>query len=111
MALSGINGRRGPWSYEGFLVTSEGREVGVGGWEEHSSRSRGRGDGIGNFQEGEKLGNINKFKKRCNHKRKKKFKIDIIKHYYKIFLPHFTIQCMEQFFSYPRFFDSALILL
>jgi hypothetical protein len=36
MALSGISGRRGPWTYEGSI------KVGVGRWvEEHPHRSRG----------------------------------------------------------------------
>jgi hypothetical protein len=60
MALSGINGRRGPWSYEGSIDAHrgiEGGEVGVGGWvEEHPHSSRGREDGIGYFQEGGKPG-------------------------------------------------------
>jgi hypothetical protein len=34
---------------------TEGKEVGVGGWvEEHTHRSRGREDVIGNFQKGGK---------------------------------------------------------
>jgi hypothetical protein len=56
MTLSGINGRRGPWSYEGWIKPQcrgiEGRVVGVSGWvEEHLHRSKGREDGLGGFQE------------------------------------------------------------
>jgi hypothetical protein len=47
MALSRINGKRGPWSYEGSMPQCrgiEGEKVGVGGWmEEHPYRSRGGG--------------------------------------------------------------------
>jgi hypothetical protein len=64
MALSCINGRRGPWSYEGLIDPQyrgvegvEGGEVGVGGWvEEHPPRSRGREDVMGGFWEGGKPG-------------------------------------------------------
>jgi hypothetical protein len=62
MALSCINGRRGPWFYEGSLDASimelewrvETWEW-VGGWmEEHPHRIRGREDVIGCFWEGGK---------------------------------------------------------
>jgi hypothetical protein len=59
MALSGINRRRGPWSYEGSIdapvygESRAGRWEWVGWWvEEHSHRSRGRGNGIGGILEG-----------------------------------------------------------
>ena len=53
-----INGRSGPWSYEGSIdAPIEGGEVGEGGYVEvHPHRSRGREDGIGYYQEGGKLG-------------------------------------------------------
>ena len=59
--MSYINGRRGPWSYEGSIDAQcrgiEGGDVGVGGWVgEHPHRSRGREDGIGGFQEWGKPG-------------------------------------------------------
>jgi hypothetical protein len=60
MALSGINGRRGPWFYECLIDAQcrriEGREVGSGWVEENPHRSKGREDGIGGFQEWEKPG-------------------------------------------------------
>jgi hypothetical protein len=49
MTLSGINGRRGPWSYEGMMPQFRGMpgQGGGSGWVgEHPHRSRGRGDGI-----------------------------------------------------------------
>jgi hypothetical protein len=56
MALSGINGKRGPWSYEGLMPycrECQCGEVGVGGWvSEHPHRRGGwggEGDGIGSF--------------------------------------------------------------
>jgi len=55
MALSTINGRKGPWSYEGpsghlsSLHRTKGREFGSGWVEEHPHRSRGREYGIGGF--------------------------------------------------------------
>jgi hypothetical protein len=49
-ALSGINGRGGPWSLEGLMPQSRGMlggEAGVGGRGEHPHRSRVRRDGTG----------------------------------------------------------------
>jgi hypothetical protein len=60
MALSGINGRKGPWFCEGLMNPCrgiEGREAGVGGWvEEHPHRSRGRGYGVGGLPGGGETG-------------------------------------------------------
>jgi len=58
MALSGISGRRGPWSHEGLISQCRGntrvdRQEGLGGFlGEHHHRSRERGDGIGGFWRG-----------------------------------------------------------
>jgi hypothetical protein len=59
MALSSINGRRGPWAYEGSIDAPSvgelraGKWEWVGGWvEENPYRSRGREDGIGSFRGG-----------------------------------------------------------
>jgi hypothetical protein len=56
MALSGINGRRGPWSYEGWMPQCrviEGRGAADVGWvEEYSHRRRGIGNGMGVFGRG-----------------------------------------------------------
>ena len=59
--MSGINGRKGPWSYEGSIVPQcrgiKGGEVGVGGLvDEHPHRSRRKEDVIGGFWEKGKLG-------------------------------------------------------
>jgi hypothetical protein len=54
--------RRGPWSYEDIDAPVQGNQRwgggrGGGGWvEEHPHRSRGTGDGIGDFQEEGKPG-------------------------------------------------------
>jgi hypothetical protein len=51
MALLGINGRRGPWSYEcPSIGECQGGEVGIGEWVgEHPHRSSGRGGRIEGF--------------------------------------------------------------
>jgi hypothetical protein len=84
MALSCINGRRGPWSYEGSIDApvypyTEGREVGVGEWvEEHPHSSRGREDGIGGLGGGggkaDNIRNVNKenIQQKINKLKKKK---------------------------------------
>ena len=61
MDLSRINGRKGPWSYEGSIDApvweTEAMDVGVGGWvEEHPNRSTGREDGVGSFRQGTRKG-------------------------------------------------------
>jgi len=56
MALSGINGRRGSWSWEDWMSQCRRMPGEAAGWREwvgeHPHRSRGRGDGIGGFQRG-----------------------------------------------------------
>jgi hypothetical protein len=51
MVLSGIDGRRGPWSYEGLTPQWRGmpEQGGGSGWvvREHSCRRKGRGDRMG----------------------------------------------------------------
>jgi hypothetical protein len=82
MALSCINGRRGPWSCEGSIDAPVSRNRWWGWWvEEHPHRSRGREDVIGCFQEGGKPGKGITFeisiKKISNKKCSKEVKIYI----------------------------------
>jgi hypothetical protein len=67
MALSGISGRRGPWSCEGSRTSIgefKGREAGVGWWlGEHPHRSGGRGYWVGSsggIRKGDNIWNVNK---------------------------------------------------